>query len=129
MPFSSVHKNKTHTHVKYLLFEHSYSLNILPLRFRRSGSLKCSDSELLMKQSVFLAKTRTVGWLNTRPALNIKLNPRKFRQVDGLQAEIVVSNRLNYNDFVTTVGSCLPFTEAVSHVTRRKRSRDVLNDL
>lgn len=94
------------------VFEHSYSLNIVPLQFHLLGSLKFSDSELI------LANTRTGGWLNARPALNTKLNPRKFLQVDGLEAEIVVSNRLNSNDFVTTVGPGLPFTEAVSHVTR-----------
>ena len=71
---------------------------------------------------------RTGGWLNTRTALNTKLNPRKFRQVDGLQTWIVVCNPLNSYDFVTTVGPGLPFTEAVSHVTRWKRSRDVSND-
>jgi hypothetical protein len=82
------------------------------------GSLKCSDSELILKQQVFLASTRTGSLLNARPELNVKLNPRKFRQVDGLQAEIVVSNPLNSNDFLTAIGPGLPFTEVVSHITR-----------
>ena len=110
------------------IYSNSYSLNIIPLQFHRLSSLKCLDSELILKQRVFLANTGTGGWLNKRTAFNTKLNLRKFRQVDGLQAETVVSSPLNSNDFVTSVMPGLPFTEAVSHLARRKRSRDVLND-
>jgi hypothetical protein len=101
--------------VQYQLFEHSYLLNIVSLQFRRLGSLKCSYSELIPKQRVFLASTRTRGLLKARPELNTKLNPRKFRQVDGLQAEIVVSNPPNSNDFVMTIGPTMRFAEAVSY--------------
>jgi len=110
------------------IYSNSYSLNIIPLQFHRLSSLKCLDSELILKQRVFLANTGTGGWLSTRTALNTKLNVRKFLQVDGLQAEIVVSYPLNSNEFVTNVGPGLLFAEAVSHLTRRKRSRDVLNN-
>jgi len=56
------------------IYSNSYSLNIIPLQFHRLSSLKCSDSELILKRRIFLANNGTGGWLNTRTALNTKLN-------------------------------------------------------